>query len=48
LPKDLYKSVSEKIDAKMETVLKRHMILNKARLEANKSLVEKAIPAQLV
>jgi hypothetical protein len=48
LPKDLCESVSKKTDAKIETVLKRHIILNKARLEANKSLVEKAMRTQLV
>jgi len=45
LLKDLYKNVSKKINTKIKIVLKRYILLNKARLKANKSFVKKAIQA---
>jgi hypothetical protein len=48
LPEDPYEDVGEKTEAKIETILQRHAASNEARLEANKSLVEMAMKAQLV
>lgn len=48
LPEDPYEDVSEKTEAKIETILKRHAASNESRLQANTSLVEKAMKARLV
>ena len=48
LPEDPIRDVTDKSEARIETMLQRHIASNEARLSANGSLVKKALEAQLV
>jgi hypothetical protein len=48
LLEDSLKDIEDKLETQIETILQRYIVLNKACLSTNGSLIKKALKAQLI